>query len=534
MTRRVVIFGLDGATFTLLDYLVEQRVMPFLGEFLRDGSRGLLRSTVPHLTPPAWTTLVTGRSPGHHGIFNFLQFESPTSPYLRIISSRNIACETLWSIVSRAGMRVGSLNFVGHTPAIPVNGYMVPGWVPWRWVKKHSYPAGLLERLKEGVPSLDIKELAMNFKEEEKAVAGMELADYEPWIDLHIRREQQWFSILRHQMIHDSCALTGIVFDGVDKLQHLLWQFLDPQLAPAAPSPQFLQVRRRCWDYFRQLDEFLKETVWLAGPDAHVLVVSDHGFCATREIVYINTWLEQQGYLTWAPTATVESDHSQELGEAHPYHLTHLDLPKTSAYATSASSNGIHIAVRGLRGDGAVSPEDYLRFRDELRDALLTQCVDPQTGDPLITRVWTREEAFSGACMANAPDLTVELRDWGFFSVLRSNAVLKLRPVPMGCHHPDGVLAAKGPGVRQGTMIEGARLLDIAPTVMFLLGLPIPEDFEGRMLSSMFDPSYLDAHPVLCGPATRAAAAGGGEVECLDEESEAQVMMRLRALGYIE
>lgn len=536
MNGRVVLFGLDGATFTLLDRFVERGVMPFLGQWMKTGARGLLRSTIPPLTPPAWTTLVTGRSPGVHGILNFLQYESPTSPYLRILNSRMIGCETIWSMVSRAGLRAGCLNFVAHSPAFPVNGYMIPGWVPWRWVKKHTHPPDLIDRLKQDIAGFDVKELAMNYKEEEKAVVGLELADYEPWIDLHVRRERQWFSVLRHQMIHDPCALTGIVFDGVDKLQHLVWQFLDPALEPKDPSPEFLAVRNRCYDYYRQIDAFLKETVWLAGPDAHVIIASDHGFTGTNEIVYINTWLAKLGYLTWSDAAPVESDESQGLGEAHPYHLTHMDLSRTKAFAASASSNGIHIAVRGIRGDGAVAPEQYDAFREELIDALLTRCVDPTTGQPLVTNIWKREDAFAGPRMNEAPDLTVALRDEGFFSVLRSDVVLKPRSAIMGCHHPDGVFIAAGPGVIPGARLETSQMLDITPTMLYALGLPIPENLEGSVIASAFDQEYLAKRPIVQGTATPLGDTlpAGGDDEAMDAESEEQVLMRLRSLGYIE
>jgi predicted AlkP superfamily phosphohydrolase/phosphomutase len=247
--------------------------------------------------------------------------------------------------------------------------------------------------------------------------------------------------------------------------------------------------------------------------------------------------LEQHGYLTWSGNAAVESEESHELGEAHPYHLTHLDLSKTRAYATSASSNGIHIAVRGVRGDGGVAPEEYAAFREELIDALLTECVDPATGEPLVTQVWTREQAFAGPRMDDAPDVTVALRDSGFFSVLRAGAVLKPRTVVMGCHHPDGILIGHGPGVRVTRQLATTTLLDMTPTMLYLLGLPLPQDLEGTVVGDMFTEEYRRAHPVIHGDRTR-WPMGDGTVDRPevgpDTESEAQVLMRLRALGYIE
>ncbi|MFQ5492110.1 MAG: alkaline phosphatase family protein, partial [Phycisphaerae bacterium] len=457
--------------------------------------------------------------------------------YLRIISARDIRCPTLWSLLHGAGLRVGSLNYVAHSPAPKIDGYVIPGWVPWRWIKKHSHPADLIDRLKDQLPEFDLQDLAMNFKEEEKAVAGAQIEEFEPWVDLHIRREKQWFNILRHQLQHDRTKLTGIVFDGVDKIQHLMWPFLDPSLEPDNPSDEFVRARQRCWDYFNLIDGFLAETVDIVGDDGHVFVVSDHGFSGSTEIIYINTWLEQQGYLTWSDVAKVESSSSQELGDAHPYHLTHMDLSRTRAYAASASSNGIHINVAGDRGDQGIAPGDYEAFRQELIEALLTRCVDPQTSEPLVTQVWTREEIFDGPRIGFAPDLTLAFRDHGFFSILRSDAVLKARSVPMGTHHPEGVWMANGPGVRRGAQFGPMEIVDVAPTVMYLLGQPIPEDFEGRVATDMLTPQYLEGHRVVNASGANQDAApvpAADEAMADDQESKAQVMMRLRALGYLE
>ncbi len=537
MSTKVVLFGLDGATYTVLDDLVRRGVMPYLGSFMERGVRASLMSTIPHLTPPAWTTLVTGRSPGVHGVTNFLQYQSQDSPYVRVISSREICCETIWSMVGRSGGRAGSLNFIAHAPAQKVDGYTLPGWVPWRWVKKHSYPADLVSRLQTDLTGFDVKELAMDFSEEEKAIAGATHEDYTPWIDLHIRRELQWFNVLKHQMVNDPCALTGVVFDGVDKLQHLLWQYLDPSCEPKHPSEEFLRTREHCWDYFRQLDGFLKEIVELAGPQAYVVIVSDHGFTGTEEILYINTWLEQEGFLTWAPDAEVAPADSQELGDGKPIHLTSFDTTKTKAFASSASSNGIHIPVAGVRGDAGIAPNEYESFREELIHALLTRCVDPQTGEPIITNVWKREEIFAGPRMNLAPDLTVGLRDSGFFSVFRGDTVLKRRPVVMGCHHPEGVFLATGRGVRQGVRLAPLHLLDIAPTLLYAMGLAVPRDLEGAACVEAWVDEHVEAHPVtfngstMIPPHVQTAAT---EDAPYDEEGDAQVMMRLRALGYID
>jgi predicted AlkP superfamily phosphohydrolase/phosphomutase len=110
MTTRTVLIGLDGATFSTLDPLMQAAVMPFLESFVTSGVRAPLRSVIPALTPPAWTSLVTGRSPGQHGIFDFFRKESPHSHRLSLLNSRDVGSETLWSLVNRQGLRATVLN----------------------------------------------------------------------------------------------------------------------------------------------------------------------------------------------------------------------------------------------------------------------------------------------------------------------------------------------------------------------------------------------------------------------------------------
>lgn len=543
MSGPVIIFGLDGATYTILDDLVARGVMPFLERWQARGVRAILRSTTPPLTPPAWTTLVTGRSPGHHGVTNFLQFESPQSRFIRVVSSRSVRCETIWSMASRRGMRAGCLNFAAHDPAPEFEGYCIPGWITRKWVKSSSRPKGLIDRLKAGVADFDVGELAVDFNEERKAVAGAALEQYEPWVDLHIRRDRQWFEVLKHQMVHDPCPLVGVVFDGVDKLQHLLWHVLDPALRPAAPDEKYVRLQRLCDAYFRQIDAFLEETVELAGADATMLLVSDHGFTGSTKILYINTWLERQGWLTWSNEAEVVGDDSHVLGEGQQYHATSIDMSRTLAYADSASSNGIHIPVRGVRGEHGVAPADYQSFRDEIRQRLLTACRHPETGEALVTAVWTREEAFDGPYSGLAPDLTLQLRDHGFVSVLRGREMIKRRATPAGTHHPNGVLIAAGPGIRPCPSVGNwtASLLDIAPTALHLLGLDIPCDLEGRTLEFLFEEEALRNRPPRIGsktepPAHVVRSRSNDQVSARPEEEvpDQQILLRLKALGYIE
>ncbi|HEY7388834.1 MAG TPA: alkaline phosphatase family protein [Bryobacteraceae bacterium] len=529
----VILFGLDGATFTLLDDLMARGIMPNLARFQAEGTRAPLLSTVPPLTPLAWSSLVTGRTPGQHGILGFMQYAGPNSTSVELVSSRQFKTETIWSMVNRHAKRAGSLNFVAHQPAPKIEGWVIPGWVSWRWMKRLSHPAGIIDHLKQNLGGFDVKKLAIDFEEERKSVVGAPMDDYRSWIWLHIERERQWFQVLRHMMAEDPADLVGVVFDGVDKLQHLLWYYLDPAVGQALSpaNPEYFRIREMAWDYYRSVDDLLGQTLDLYGDRSTILICSDHGFTGTREIVYINSWLEKMGYLTWKPETEMAEDGSQEL-ESGVYRSVGFDAAHTKAYALTASSNGIFINVKGRRDETGIPPQEYDRFRRELIDALLTKCVDPETGEPLITRVTTREEAFWGPNMQNAPDLTLELRDFGFVSVRRTNTVYAKRPLILGTHHPEGILLARGAGIRRNARIDPVWLVDIAPTALYAMGLDIPADLQGRVLEEIYTPEHLFAHRSTVGEQTEAAEPVPVPVGVPDEDVE--IIEKMKALGYLE
>jgi predicted AlkP superfamily phosphohydrolase/phosphomutase len=533
MSSRCILIGLDGATFGILDPLVEEGVMPCLKGLFDSGARGELLSVIPPLTPPGWTSLMTGRSPGNHGIFDFFRFEYRNGRYIRVVDSTDVGCETIWSMVSRQGLKATVLNFPLTSPPRPISGSVVPGWVPWRYMRLACHPAGLYDELKE-LPGFNARELAMDMEIDGKAIEGCQKEeDYEAWIQLHIRREQQWFEILRHLMKESPSHLTAVLFDGVDKLQHFCWRFLDPAFFPSRPSSWEQEIRALCLDYFRLVDRFLDEILSLAGSDATLVIASDHGFGASVEVFCLNAWLAEQGYLAWDEAALKEPDAGPKLGlETMARQFYQVDWARTRAHSPTPSSNGIYIPVADGGGDAGISPEAYEGFRRELMDSLLRfRC--PSTGEPVVTRIWTREEAFSGAYMDLAPDLTVSLRDGGFVSILPSDTPLKRRREPTGTHRPEGVFVAAGPGIRRGARLTRLSILDVAPLLLHTLGLAVPEDLEGRVPADLYEPSHSTAHPVVYGDGTRSPEPVG-KPEPAPERGEKEIVERLRALGYLE
>lgn len=530
-----ILIGLDGATFSVLEPLMNCGAMPFLKEFIGGGVRAELLSTPNPLTPPAWVSMITGRSPGNHGIFDFIWAEPrERDHYFTLHNFRDIRCETIWSIVSRQVGRAGTLNFPLMSPPPEIDGYVVPGLVSWKHLRRNIHPKGLYDELKS-IPGFNARELAWDFQMEKKAAQGVPQEEYENWIDFHIRREKQWFEVAQYLMRRHPCDLLAVLLDGVDKLQHMGWPFLDPACFPADPSPWERKMRDMCTNYFRELDGFLSEVIALAGPDARIFIASDHGFGPSTFVLRINTWLHREGYLTWKDLDQLDENDRASAQRVIDSHFVLLDWDKTTAYARSVTSNGIYIHVSKRPGEPGVPRDQYDQFRDEMIEKLKL-ITDPQTGQPVIKDILKKEEAFAGEHNEQAPDLTLVMRDHSFVSILNKQPIVCPRPVVEGTHYPAGVFLAGGPGIRQGVRLSQLSILDVAPALLYSLGLDVPEDFEGRFPGEVFTASQLERQPYTVGRPTRPLYSGSEvpQENVYDKEEEEEVFNRLRALGYIE
>lgn len=535
MGARVVVIGLDGATFSVLDPLMQAGVMPRLRDFVESGVRAELKSIVPALTPPAWTSLMTGRTPGRHGVFDFFRKDSPRSQHIRFQTSADIGCETLWTLADRAGLRSTVLNFPLTFPVPRIDGYVVAGgWMPWRQLRLGCHPPGLYDRL-AALSGFNPRELAMDMTHEEKALEGCKQEEYDGWIDLHIRRERQWARVAAHLMCKDATDLVAVLFDGVDKLQHLCWRFIDPALEHGVTSDWERAIRDRCLDYFRELDAILAELIFLAGDEANIVVVSDHGFGSQIRTFFVNAWLEQRGHLGWVDNCAPHVNDSQVLGMGRlAKHVYELDWQRTKAYAPMPSGNGIHIVRADQDHPGGVTDAEYEAFRERLIGELVA-VEDPVSGDRVVARVWKREEIFDGPYLELAPDLTLELTDGGLVSILGSEAVVQPRPHATGTHRPYGIFAARGPRFRRGVRVPALSILNVAPLVLYSLGLPVPSGLDGELPFETLREGTLLAHPVRYADQAEEtvphSVPAGPE---LSAEAEMEIMKRLRALGYVE
>jgi predicted AlkP superfamily phosphohydrolase/phosphomutase len=531
MKREVLLIGLDGATFDILDPLIEEGALPRLEQLIESGARAILQSTVPALTPPAWTSLMTGRGPGSHGIFDFFRKEDESSPLLHLLTSQDVAGPTMWSLANDAGLQSTILNFPLTFPPPAIKGHIVPGgFMPWRQLRLGCHPPALFDRLR-ALPSFNARELALDMTQEAKAIEGCADDEIEPWVDMHIRRERQWVDIVRFLRETEPSEFTAVLFDGTDKLQHLCWRFIDPVMSGALTSAWELRVRDKVREYYCRLDGLIGELCQLFA-DATIVVASDHGFGPQVRTFYVNSWLERQGLLAWQEGQAPAAADAAALGlNQLARHAYQIDWSRTRAFAPMPSGNGIHIVKADAAHPNGVPAAEYRAFRDALASDLL-KVRDPETGEPVVSRVSTRDQLFQGPAYRFAPDLTLELEDGGLISILSSPESVRRRPVPTGTHSPHGIFVAAGPEIRSGARVAPLSILDVAPLMLYALDMPLPADLEGQLPAEALQSEALALRP----PRRRDAAVRTAAVAdvALDAAAEAEILDRLRALGYVE
>lgn len=542
MSARVMILGLDGASWRLTQRLVAEGRMPTLRRMIEEGAAGPLYSTLPDISPTAWASFMTGKNPGQHGVYGF-GLKIPGSYYLEPFSSRGrVEASTLWRILSARGQRVAVINVPMTYPPEPVNGIMIAGFgTPDESESRFVYPLELMDELRAKLGPY-ILDLDWALYEKRGITALLEdarrmtrrRADY----GLHILGREAW-------------DLFALVFVSTDRLQHCLWQYLDPH-EPRSAEQQ--QIRASVLDYYDYLDGVLGEFL-AASREATVLVMSDHGFGPFQTTIQLNSWLAEQGFLTWETENRAQLRWAVRLARSLGMtresfgRLARLlrfneyqQLEKVSLRANnirwaqtrafSYTPNGIYFNLKGRERDGTVEPgADCDRLFEQLKELLL-DLRDPETGNRMVRRVARPQEVYHGQKVALAPDLIVADSDPSYtlnFNLSPTAQVFEYPSWRSGNHDPEGLLVAYGPRVARGRRLERADLVDLCPTALHLLGEAVPDDMDGHAITEILS---VTERVAVAPTSAEPSALEFGPV--MTDEDQEKVFERLKGLGYLE
>lgn len=540
--RRILIIGLDGATWDVLGPQIEQGAMPYLARMRAEGAHGVLTSTLPPLTAPAWSSFQTGVNPGKHAVFDFVQYV-PGSYQPTFVSSRSMACPTIWELLGNEGVRMVVVGIPMSYPPQTVNGVMVSGLLTPSLRSPFTHPPHLKRELRRAIGHYRF--LA---KQEVFFLKGLSR-----FLDELIETEKKRVETARYLLERWDWDIAMIQIQSTDNLQHALWPLLN------GSNGQLSQAKADgVGRFFELVDSAIATLRGLAGDNASTFVISDHGFGPLRRIVYLDEWLSSAGFLRYKKRSLRAKSVSmllhfvrsvdalqvrrllfsqkrmEEMSGAARREM--IEWRRSTAFMVgSALYGGIRLNVQGREPEGVIPSNRYDAERSRLIDEL-TQLQDPESGTRPVRRVHLREEIYKGQAVSLAPDMLVEPEEGYIFSGgFHPEGELFRTPRygrdVVGTHRMEGVYLLHGPAF-QASEGPTANIVDIPATVLALFGMSCPEYFDGipmeHAFSGLADLSWESARK----PKVPKRSAEE-KTHAFSEEDEEELEARLRDLGYL-
>jgi predicted AlkP superfamily phosphohydrolase/phosphomutase len=538
MANKVLIIGLDGADWRILQPYLDDGLMPNLGRLLETGVSGPLRSTVPTNSSVAWCTFMTGRNPGKHGVYDFMQ-RAPGDPTRMVgVNSRSLRSELFFDVLGRHSRQVGAINVPITYPPFPVNGFMLGGMFVQEG-KPYTFPEGLAAELDEQVGGFPVNCIRWRFMSGRMG----EL------LDEAIVVTRQRARVLEYLIDRKDWDVLIQVFVSPDRLQHPLMHILDPE-HPRYDRDLAQHFGPKMRTVFQTIDDMLGRSQEQIGKDGTLIIISDHGFRSVHKSIHPREILAREGLLKTSRNHTTVTQLGRNLVRsllpqvlkqtlikalpvsARPVgssqEMANLIWSQSQAYVTTLSSQAVYVNLAGREPQGIVAGSAaYEHLLNDIQEVFLAER-DPATGRHIIESVLRAKEFYNGPWADLAPDLLCIPAPGYTFA---KGAQGHLRPFDYltGDHDLDGMFVASGPGLRRGEKIHKAALMDIAPTVLYLAGVPIPRDMDGQVLDLFADRRLTTTPPIY----EQGLTADKDSEYAFTAEEERCVEEHLRNLGYL-
>ena len=513
--RRVVIIGLDGATFNIMQPLLENNELPFFNKLMHQGSHGVINSNLPLNSASNWTSLFAGKNPGKHNIFDFLDYNNNNSYQPKLITNRSLKSQVLWNIANSNHVKTILLNAPIASEPEQINGIMVSGMLT-PLDHCYAYPEAIANELDEQNYIID-SGYARNLNPEKY---------FDQTLKTLLKQEKTFKRLIEKH----PWQLAILTLNALEKAQHVFWHEQD-----------------RLEALYIQLDSFLENIFNSVDKDTYFVVVSPHGFQSVNKKFFVNEWLWEIGLLHKNITI-----HQNRLTDV--YDLIFKDVPndrhfltnflaktgitkdnvrsvlplfvaeffkrlvpwsvkkyfpaeyldivwdQSRAYFASTNMQGININLKGREPQGIVEPgQEYEQLRARIISELY-RLKDPYTFENVIDEIYRKEDLFEGQYLEFAPDIILVPRNYDYYlDSAKRTCRLFIGPAnddyPIHAYHdPEGIFFISGPGIKPGQKISNIDICDITPTMLHILGITSNEDFDGRILHHLFDDQVKAQH----------------------------------------
>lgn len=466
--NKVLVIGLDGAEWDAINQLVQEDEMENMASIMENGSRGNLTTTLPIESPVAWTSMTTGKTPGKHGIYGFLERKNNR---FQPTTASDVRSKRVWDYAGEKG-EVVVVNVPQTFPPEKVNGYMISGYLSIR-DEGYTYPEKLQKDIEEGNYSIEV----LN----EKFAKGKE----EMFLERLNSTVEKRTKVTRSLLQKSDWKLGFVSYTGLDRLQHYFWDYRDGG-----------EYERAIDNHYMKLDEEIGELLEEKDENTTVMIVSDHGFGELNKNIYMNTWLRENGYLSL--------EEKQQTGLFQKIGLTQQSIvdimsrlnllkPVKDLFSLLGFNPGAELPAPALSDinfsetevyAGNYGGKLYLTSSEENSKETLEQVEkevkeieDPETGEKVIKNTYRPEEIYTDNEGAT-PDLILEpAESYRVVGFLGHNKVVEKPPTKTGTHRRDGIyIISKGAGKND------ADITDIAPTILTSLNMEVPEDFDGESI----------------------------------------------------
>lgn len=518
MKKKVVVFGIDGGTFNIMKPLMQRNRLQNIASLLQRGSSASLISIVPPITAPAWSSFMTGVNPGKHGIFDFISDIHNYAKEGDVLNSTHIRAKTIWQALSEAGKKLIVIGVPFAYPPVKINGSMISLSMS---NIMDTYPQELKQEIEDKIgydydrckPVDTFGEMPKDKVLDEIIVRNRYLTEKIKEMSCYMLDNKEWDFFMSH-------------FMATDTIQHYFWHFMDKE-HPSHDETLAEKYKNTINETYEDVDQAIGEILKKAGTDCNVMIVSDHGFAPVYQFFYVNKWLEEIGLLKIKKTGSCRWEFAspslykilfkagyEKFGNNLPEVFRKFRVPavkkiekniaemidwnNTKAYA---SPFGININLRGREPGGIVSAKgEYEEIKKLVKEKLL-KLADHETGEQLIKKVYFKDEVYKGRFVDNASDIFFFFDKPCFLqsSSINNNAIfekLSHRNFATANHRysPEGIFVISGADICAKNNISPASILDMAPTILYLMGADIPKVMDGRLLEEIINPEKINLH----------------------------------------